>query len=75
MSNAISVRLKDRTARALDKLSKATDRPKTYFIEKALESYLAEQADYQIALDRLKDKDDPIISAADLRKRFAARKD
>jgi len=75
MSNAISVRLKDRTARALDKLSKATDRPKTYFIEKALESYLAEQADYQIALDRLKDKDDPVISSADLRKRFATRRD
>jgi RHH-type rel operon transcriptional repressor/antitoxin RelB len=75
MSNAISVRLKDRTARALDKLAKETDRPKTYFIEKALESYLAEQADYQVALDRLKDKDDPVISSADLRKRLAARKD
>jgi len=75
MSNAISVRLKDRTARALDKLSKATDRPKTYFIEKALESYLAEQADYQIALDRLMDKDDPVISSADLRKLLAVRKD
>ena len=75
MSSAISVRLKDQTARALEKLSKATDRPKTYFIEKALESYLAEQADYQVALDRLKDKDDPIISSAELRKRLAARKD
>jgi len=75
MSSAISVRLKDKTARALEKLSKATDRPKTYFIEKALESYLAEQADYQIALDRLKNKDDPVISSAELRKRFAARKD
>lgn len=74
MSSAISVRLKDRTARALDKLSKATDRPKTYFIEKALESYLAEQADYQIALDRLRDKDDPIISSSELRKRLGARK-
>jgi len=75
MSSAISVRLKDKTARALEKLSKATDRPKTYFIEKALESYLAEQADYQVALDRLKNKDDPVISSAELRKRFAARKD
>jgi RHH-type rel operon transcriptional repressor/antitoxin RelB len=75
MSSAISVRLKDRTARALDKLSKESDRPKTYFVEKALESYLAEQADYQVALDRLKDKDDPIISSAELRKRIAARKD
>ena len=75
MSSAISVRLKDRTARALEKLSKATDRPKTYFIEKALEAYLAEQADYQVALDRLKDKDDPTISSAELRKRLAVRKD
>ena len=74
MSSPLSVRLKDRTARALEKLSKATDRPKTYFIEKALESYLAEHADYQIALDRLRDKDDPVISSAELRKRFGARK-
>jgi RHH-type transcriptional regulator, rel operon repressor / antitoxin RelB len=75
MSTAISVRLKEKTARALERLARATDRPKTYFIEKALESYLAEQADYQIALDRLKDKDDPVISSAELRKRFADRKD
>jgi RHH-type rel operon transcriptional repressor/antitoxin RelB len=74
MSSPVSVRLSDRTAKALNELAKATDRPKTYLIEKALESYLAEYADYQIALDRLRDKDDPVISAADLRKRIA-RKD
>jgi RHH-type rel operon transcriptional repressor/antitoxin RelB len=70
MSNSLSVRLPDRTARALEKLSKMTDRPKTYFVEKALESYLAEYADYQIALDRLRDKDDPVISSAELKKRI-----
>jgi len=70
MSNSISVRLPDKTARALEKLSKMTDRPKTYFVEKALESYLAEYADYQIALDRLRDKDDPVISSAELKKRI-----
>jgi RHH-type rel operon transcriptional repressor/antitoxin RelB len=74
MSRSVSVRLDDRTARALEKLAKATDRPKTYFIEKALESYLAEHADYQIALDRLHDKDDPVISSAELRKRIGRRK-
>jgi RHH-type rel operon transcriptional repressor/antitoxin RelB len=74
MSSSISVRLADSTARALEKLSKATDRPKTYFIEKALESYLAEYADYQVALDRLRDKDDPVISSAELRKRIGRRK-
>jgi len=74
MSTSVSVRLADETARALEDLSKATDRPKTYFIEKAIESYLAEQADYQVALDRLRDKDDPIVSSAELRKRIARRK-
>jgi len=70
MSSSVSVRLKDRTARALDRLSKQTDRPRTYFIEKALESYLEEYADYQVALDRLRNKDDPVISSAELKKRL-----
>lgn len=74
MSSPVSVRLPDRTAKALEELVKSTDRPKTYFIEKALESYLAEYADYQVALDRLRDKDDAIVSSADLRKRIGRRK-
>ncbi len=74
MSTSVSVRLPDKTAKALDDLSKATDRPRTYFIEKALESYLAEHADYQVALDRLRDKDDPIISSSEMRKRIGRRK-
>jgi len=71
MSNSVSVRLSDQTSKALEKLSKLTDRPKTYFIEKALESYLEEYADYQVALDRLRDKDDPVISSMQLKKRIA----
>ena len=74
MSTPVSLRLPDRTARALEDLAKATDRPKTYFIEKALESYLAEHADYQVALDRLRDKDDPVISSARMRTRIGRRK-
>ncbi len=73
MSTSVSVRLPDKTAKALDELARATDRPRTYFIEKALESYLAEHADYQVALDRLRDKDDPIISSSELRKRIGRR--
>jgi RHH-type transcriptional regulator, rel operon repressor / antitoxin RelB len=73
MSTSVSVRLPDKTAKALDELARATDRPRTYFIEKALESYLAEHADYQVALDRLRDKDDPIISSSEMRKRIGRR--
>ena len=74
MATSISVRLDDDTAKALEDLAKKTERSKTYFVEKALESYLAEYADYQVALDRLRDKDDPIVSSADMRKRIARRK-
>lgn len=70
MPTSVSVRLPDATAKALEELARMTERSKTYLIVKALEAYLAEAADYQVALDRLKDKDDPVISAAELRKRL-----
>lgn len=74
MAVSVSVRLPESTAKALDELADATERSRTYLILKALEAYLAEYADYQVALDRLRDKDDPVISAAELRKRLG-RKD
>lgn len=74
MPVSVSVRLPESIAKALEELASATERSKTYLIRKALEAYLAEYADYQVALDRLRDKDDPVISAADLRKRLG-RKD
>jgi len=70
MSVSISVRLPQEIVRALDDLAKTTERPKTFLIRKALESYLAEYADYQIALERLRNKDDAVISGTDLRKRL-----
>jgi len=70
MAVSISVRLPESTAKALDELASVTERPRTYLILKALEAYLEEYADYQVALDRLRDKDDPVISAAELRKRL-----
>lgn len=70
MPVSVSVRLPDDTAKALDELAHATERSKTYLILRALEAYLADYADYQVALDRLRDKDDPVISATELRKRL-----
>lgn len=71
MPVSVSLRLPAKTAKVLDALASATDRSRTYLIVKALEAYLAEAADYQVALDRLRDKDDPVISAAELRRRLA----
>jgi RHH-type rel operon transcriptional repressor/antitoxin RelB len=67
MSTAISVRLPKNLASQLDSIAKETERPRSFIIQKALESYIEDFADLQIALDRLYDKGDEIISAKDMR--------
>jgi RHH-type rel operon transcriptional repressor/antitoxin RelB len=71
MAMSVSVRLPGGIAKALDDLAEATERSRTYLIVKALEEYLDEYADYLIALERWRDKNDPIISSAEMRKRLA----
>jgi RHH-type rel operon transcriptional repressor/antitoxin RelB len=68
MSTAISVRLPKGLADQLDSIARETERPRSYIVQKALESYIEDYADLQVALDRLHDKTDPIISGKDLRK-------
>ena len=67
MSTAISVRLPKYLADQLDGIAKETDRPRSFIIQKALESYIEDFADLQIALDRLHDKSDAFISGKELR--------
>jgi RHH-type rel operon transcriptional repressor/antitoxin RelB len=68
MAATLSIRLPADLARELDALCKDTERPRTFIVRKALESYLAEQADYQVALDRLRDKADPVLTTAEVRR-------
>jgi RHH-type rel operon transcriptional repressor/antitoxin RelB len=67
MSTAISVRLPKDLADRLDGIAKETERPRSFIIQKALELYFEDFADLQIALDRLHDKSDAIISGKELR--------
>jgi len=71
MSTPVSIRLPDELAKQLDGIAKETERPRSYIIQKALESYIKDYADLQIALDRLHDKTDPIISSKELKKSLA----
>jgi RHH-type rel operon transcriptional repressor/antitoxin RelB len=66
MSEAVSVRLPEDVARRLDELAKSLDRPKTYIVTKALREYLEEYEDYLIALNRLNDKDDKVVTEKEL---------
>ena len=68
MSTAISVRLPKELADQLDNIAKETERPRSYIIQKALELYIEDHADLQVALDRLHDKTDSVLSGKGLRK-------
>jgi RHH-type rel operon transcriptional repressor/antitoxin RelB len=68
MNTAISIRLPKALADQIDNIAKETERPRSYIIQKALESYIEDYADLQVALDRLHDKTDAIISGKELRK-------
>ena len=68
MGIAISVRLPDGLIEKLDAVAEEIERPRTFLIQKALESYLEEYADLQIALDRLRDKEDGLVDGKALRK-------
>ena len=68
MSTPMSVRIPDPLAKELDQVAKTTERSRSHHIQKALECYLAEQADLQISLDRLRDVKDPVVSLKDMKK-------
>jgi RHH-type rel operon transcriptional repressor/antitoxin RelB len=64
----LSFRLDERLDRKLQRLAKDSERPKSYFIKKALELYLDEYEDYAVALARRADKDDEILTLHQARK-------
>jgi RHH-type rel operon transcriptional repressor/antitoxin RelB len=70
-SSAICIRLPPGLLRELEKIARSSDRPKSYLVRKAIEQYIDEHADYRVAIERLHDRDDEVISSSELRKRLA----
>ena len=66
MSTTVTVRLSDEIARLLDEIARDTERSRSFHIQKAVVGYLEEFADAQVALDRLREKGDSIITAQEL---------
>lgn len=64
----LTLRVEEQLDRKLRRLAKETERPKSYFIKKALELYLEEYEDYQIALARRADEDEEILTMTQMRK-------
>ena len=70
MSKVINFRIPEDLLKELEIVSKEIDRNKSYIIRKALEYYLNEYMDYLIAINRLNDKNDKIISYEEMRKKI-----
>lgn len=68
MSTAVSIRLPNTIAKELNHIAEETERPRSFHVQKALESYIEDFADVQIALDRLRDQKDPVVSSRGMRK-------
>ena len=67
MSTKLSVRLPDDLSTKLSIFVEETKRSKSYHIQNALELYLDEFADLQIAYDRLHEISVPVISIEEIR--------
>lgn len=67
-STTISIRLPEDIAWLLDEIARETERSRSFHVQKAIIAYLEEFADAQVALDRLRDKDDKVITAQEMRK-------
>ena len=68
MSVSISVRLPENLVKELNSVAITIERSKSFLIQKAIESYLHDQIDLQISLDRLRDTTDSVISMDEMRK-------
>lgn len=71
MEKGIIFRASEELYNNLNWIFEEMNRPKSFVIRKALELFIDEYVDYLIALDRLRDKDDRIITSKEMRKRIA----
>jgi RHH-type rel operon transcriptional repressor/antitoxin RelB len=65
----IAVRLPESLEKKLDQLAARTNRTKSYYLRKALEEYMEDEADYLLAIERIQ-KDNPRISLDEMEKRL-----
>ena len=67
MKATVSIRLPDELTKHLDDIAEETERPRSFHIQKALEAYIEDFADLRIAIDRLRNPKDEVISSKELR--------
>lgn len=62
MNNVVATRFPEDIITELDAVARERKRTRAEIIREAVDIYLKEWADYAIALDRLRDPNDPVLS-------------
>ena len=65
-SKVFPVRLTIDAEKQLEELCEETQRSKSFFLRKAVEEFLEEEALYRKALERWENKNDPIITSEEM---------
>jgi RHH-type transcriptional regulator, rel operon repressor / antitoxin RelB len=68
MRSTVYIRVPEELTKHLDEIAKETGMPRSFHIQKALEVYIEDFADLRIAIDRLRNPKDEVISGKKLRK-------
>ncbi len=67
MKTETSIKIKEKLAQRVYKLSRETQKDTSYHLNKALENYLDETDDLKEALKRINNKKDKVITSKDFR--------
>jgi predicted transcriptional regulator len=68
MKKNISISFDEELIKKIDKICKVSERKKSWFVEKAVKSYLEEIDDAEVALKRSMDPDTEFINENELKK-------
>ena len=68
--SVIPLRIDDNIVKELNRIAHDLKRSKSYIIREAIREYIEDTADYEIALARMKDKNDEILTAAEFHAKY-----
>jgi len=69
-STATGIRLSKNLLAQIEEVAQARKRAKTTILREAVEAYLEDWADYQIAVDRFNDPTDPVLTVEEFYQRL-----
>ena len=66
----IPLRIEGEIEKQLGRIAHELNRPKSYIIREALKEYIDDMVDYEIAVARMKDKNDEILTSSEFKAKY-----